>query len=74
MTARSAVSTSKLAGEEERIVHDLIDSVVEKAHGVFLWIYLVVKSLIEGFVKVTAHQHSLDELRRSRRIFTIISS
>jgi NACHT domain-containing protein len=34
--------------EEELGVKELVQEVVEKAQGVFLWVYLVVKSLLEG--------------------------
>ena len=57
----------KLNMSEPHYARNLIDSIVEKSSGVFLWVYLVVRSLLDGLVnadRVSDLQRRLDSLPR----------
>jgi hypothetical protein len=49
-----------MSAGEPTIVSDLISDIVLKAHGVFLWIDLVVKSLLNGL----QDRNQLSDLQR----------
>lgn len=56
---------AKLKTRQPDLSSKLVDEVVEKANGVFLWVYLVVKSLLEGLRdsdRVCDLQRRLDSL------------
>lgn len=42
---------AELEREEPKYAHDLIEDIATKASGVFLWVYLVVRSLLDGFTE-----------------------
>jgi hypothetical protein len=50
----------QMSAGEPTIVSDLISDIVLKAHGVFLWIDLVVKSLLNGL----QDRNQLSDLQR----------
>lgn len=61
-----------LQARDPNTSHELVSSITDRAQGVFLWVYLVVRSLIRGLVNADSMgdlQRRLDELPRQLEPF-----
>jgi hypothetical protein len=62
---RESVHYTRLKSSDPTAAESLLLEIVEKAHGVFLWVYLVVQSLADGLLnsdRMSDLQARLDEL------------
>jgi hypothetical protein len=54
-----------LEEKDKRAAHDIVEEIVDKSKGVFLWVYLVVRSMVEG----VRNRDRLSQLQKRLRDF-----